>query len=1218
MITYFKYTTGESFTLNGKDYTGFFNVVENSAYTGKVRTDTSETLVPKNTMLVNCYLGKKEFDRTTTPVDISNVVNKPEISPRNVIDQTFLNKNLGILNNNNLNLYALNLIPDINLTKFKTAHADSNSYFLGVSAGETDLKNNDTKLAKNNERPLQIVPFSHTDKLGTGINNLDDTVDSSLIVNGDQSFKYITTTSTGAQTLCGTFAANGSLKVIKEDEFPANSTLQYDQNTKTLYNIRREPVLLEEEDLTPAQAAIRAELHNKQKQLEIRTLLGTAVGSISSRNRTPDEASRIASLIGCQGFHAHTEVWDKTQGNFFWPDDREEVTYYMPCESMESYQRLINPSIIALENGQIAADLEELYTGIGQYIIYAYDASSYITTGSLQLKDQITITDAIIDSTIKIGTDLKGYIKGGAELNKIILTEKWSKKASGIIGPTNPKKEKIISFDIRDTDDSVLVITSETDNNREYNLYHIDTENKNIISLNPSNTAFKGTITRYGTSTTNDPVARIKFSSRDSNIYVLSEGGFVASGFISNPDQPASAGLQSGLLYPTENKWGEYNETVDLSQLKWNTNKLASNYFTNLQYHHSEFESEIYTLLHNIGRIYLSSSKDILYNNFIPLDLVNNYKAITGAESSLGLSVNSELQEIIKDALNIFYNISTVSVPKEVEGIPLLAGYTSPKEININFRDLEFHENEEVNYNTVWRVFSKIYEFQKSIIQKVIQPPTDELTAVNSMLVNYTDSNGDLVQVEHADNGRARVRRRVRRSPRAQTAAAETGAYVAAEDCCPGTVKYNNWLAGKGQPLAGKNAKGKWVAVQKVGDWYWDGAGAIGSKQRARSRDNIFESNLLKIRNEAGVVDKDKTYWPKLINAVVKGPDGKCYVLDLPKPGDTNPTAATWKSNWWSGTVDAGKGKLLTIPPGDKRVTSDDTKRRLWRKCKCCDKPSESEKETVPTPVGKKPPETPPVQGKIPADAAENEKKTEPSPVSQIPGKVETSPKDECCTPVVSFWACLFPDGTRVNVLNSWLAAAAVSIQSGKNKGFQKKFEANNLERADLNRAIADTKWDGVVVRVWEAMKQRQAGGRYIVTSKCYKIKEGMGNQIFDPTQPVGQQYPRNQFAQHPHYLTKEFLDRVNGNTADAVWEECTCCPEPTLAPYNPLREKKGKITTFGLAKAFNQPILTKKRDNNGKLFFYPCPELSPKDMTQSNLDNIEKDHPGVVLTPLR
>ena len=242
MISYFKYTAGESFTLNGDDYSGFFTVVNGSAYTGKSITPDSRLLVSKDTLLANCYLAKKEFDRTAAPVRGSNVIALPEISPRNVIDQNFLNKNLGILNDNNLNLYSLNLNSDINLINFEDSFTDGTSYFLGVSSGSSDLQNTDTSLSKDNAQALQIVPFSHTDRLGRGIDDLDNTVDSVLLVNGDKSYKYITTTTTGSQTLCGTFATNGSLKQIMEGEFPADSALTYNDNTQVLYNIAKELV----------------------------------------------------------------------------------------------------------------------------------------------------------------------------------------------------------------------------------------------------------------------------------------------------------------------------------------------------------------------------------------------------------------------------------------------------------------------------------------------------------------------------------------------------------------------------------------------------------------------------------------------------------------------------------------------------------------------------------------------------------------------------------------------------------------------------------------------------------------------------------------------------------------------------------------------------------------------------------------------------------------
>ena len=57
---------------------------------------------------------------------------------------------------------------------------------------------------------------------------------------------------------------------------------------------------------------------------------------------------------------------------------------------------------------------------------------------------------------------------------------------------------------------------------------------------------------------------------------------------------------------------------------------------------------------------------------------------------------------------------------KLVEGVPVLAGYVSTRGVNVNFRDFEFHENEEVNYNTVSRVFNKLYTLQKAVLDSIL------------------------------------------------------------------------------------------------------------------------------------------------------------------------------------------------------------------------------------------------------------------------------------------------------------------------------------------------------------------------------------------------------------------------------------------------------------------------------------------------------------------
>ena len=107
MIDYFKYTEGNAFTLSGSDFIGLFNVIDGVAWTGKSFSSTSARLSSKDTFLSNCFLAEMEFDRTASRVNESLILSNPEISPRNVIDQGFIDTNLGILNKNSLSFFII-------------------------------------------------------------------------------------------------------------------------------------------------------------------------------------------------------------------------------------------------------------------------------------------------------------------------------------------------------------------------------------------------------------------------------------------------------------------------------------------------------------------------------------------------------------------------------------------------------------------------------------------------------------------------------------------------------------------------------------------------------------------------------------------------------------------------------------------------------------------------------------------------------------------------------------------------------------------------------------------------------------------------------------------------------------------------------------------------------------------------------------------------------
>ena len=74
MIEYFKYATSGAFTLSSVPYSGFVNVKDGVAYTGKTFTESSRVLESTDTFFANSMLSKLEFDRTTTDIIETNIL----------------------------------------------------------------------------------------------------------------------------------------------------------------------------------------------------------------------------------------------------------------------------------------------------------------------------------------------------------------------------------------------------------------------------------------------------------------------------------------------------------------------------------------------------------------------------------------------------------------------------------------------------------------------------------------------------------------------------------------------------------------------------------------------------------------------------------------------------------------------------------------------------------------------------------------------------------------------------------------------------------------------------------------------------------------------------------------------------------------------------------------------------------------------------------------
>tara|TARA_R100000657_G_scaffold17627_1_gene15988 strand:+ start:2320 stop:4290 length:1971 start_codon:yes stop_codon:yes gene_type:complete len=616
MIEYFKYAAAGSFTLSSAPYTGFVNVRDGVAYTGKTFTTASQVLQSTDTFFANSILHKLEFDRTTTPIAESNILIRPTISPRSVIDQSFIDTNLGILNQNNLNLYALNITSRNDLLNFKNSAKNGNAYFLGLSSGKNDIRNDDTKLAKDNQFPIQIDPFSFIDKV-QGVNVLDDTIDSTLFVYNDETYFYFTTTPTTSHTFSGSFVKNSNLVPI-----------------------------------------------------------------------TPDEDTGETLFKG---------------GTRFTYDNSADILYSLSAGSVEVELNL-------------------------------YDNSFINPCGKLKLVDKITLREDVIDKTVKIGNNLLGYRyreineEEGIDTIAISVRNKYSNKLIATI--IAEEDEDIVSFDIRDTDDSILVLTepgqvspeiSEKDTSGEgvFYLYQLDAEKITNLSssLNPKY-VFRHRPTYEFTAVEEDDI-EIFFSQNDSNVFIINDRGFITTRFISNPEEVSGFADPENLQYLPDMYFNSTGERFNLIEKKFNSNILRSNYFNYINYIVTKNETDLFFLLHNIGRIYLFKESNLLYQNFVPLDLKNLYEKITSCESSLGSTLNSEIQNIIKDTVNIFLSLSLIPAATVASGIPILRDYITYKGLDINFRDIEFHENEAVDYNVVSRVINQLFELQQQVLNSI-------------------------------------------------------------------------------------------------------------------------------------------------------------------------------------------------------------------------------------------------------------------------------------------------------------------------------------------------------------------------------------------------------------------------------------------------------------------------------------------------------------------
>lgn len=361
--------------------------------------------------------------------------------------------------------------------------------------------------------------------------------------------------------------------------------------------------------------------------------------------------------------------------------------------------------------------------------IEIYDSSNYSTCNNLILIDRIpliptTTTEYIWNTTnitwdtlsatyntkfstvnsnnpefIKFGNNVRTGVVG----DTLNLINKYSNEIYNQIDLSQFDIGEIIDLDVRNIDDNIIILNS---NDGELYVLYIDVNdiensvNTKLLSINLTANNHK-----------------IKFSEFDSNVFYFYNELEYQSRFISSPTYPSGRLETCELNYFKDYIWNTTDELWNYIPIKWDSNGSKSNYYYNITEASYQNNNKMYSILHNIGRIYaFNQPMEQRFFNAIPLNLEQNFNEATCTETSFGLYLNITLSSILKDTLNILnkadnsFSIEERTViSKQIEDFVLKT------------ENLYINGNETINITSFQRIIQLITDIQKKILPVSIE-----------------------------------------------------------------------------------------------------------------------------------------------------------------------------------------------------------------------------------------------------------------------------------------------------------------------------------------------------------------------------------------------------------------------------------------------------------------------------------------------------------------
>ena len=713
MISYYKFTGGAAFTLSGYDYSGYFNVEDGRAYTERTRSSTSIELSAKRNFLAYCFLNKREFDNvvghTTT-----NYISGLEYSPRNLLSNDFLRANFNILFKNNLSLYSLSQLN--NPTFFDARNNTlSTTGFFGLSSTTIDertgkptgdpSKPNDVVMIKDTEIPYQIDPFLGADKNAfPDIFELDNANQSFVETYGD-GFIYTISTDTRSIAFSANFGSTSGNGRSKVGNLKALTLLDFNDR-----NVFRNIV----EDKT-AGVSYSLDIQHAVPFVDIIDAnIYRSCQTIKLVDRIKISENRVVNNNIGYGNKFKAVLVSNESGDLF-----IEISLKQESEVLRTIaiSRLGNPEYvkIALRSvDDLLVIITKPVSNIREFKLYQIDLEDYFLTGKINNPKTITRINYNNQFAYDMPRDTSSSLAVlGTNNNELgyyyplFLDESKAKEMSKGSQASKLNFPEYPGVDFYFSPDYVFL---GRDRPAGYQIYRGKTK---ILRLD------------------------ISFAQYDSNLIILNDNENISERFLTNPTNAVSVLPRVNLMFPPNLLFDDTNYKFDSvhieqpggcgnfnNQWKFNTNLLESNRASLKSVHVDTFEDDMVLYYQNIGRLYYNRrkvngktlslvSKDL--RCFFTEDLFDDI-----CSTGIGININTLIQDILRDTINI--NNSYTQIPKggEFFNHEILNDFKIPPAINVNVRDYYFHSNESVNYLSVNRVFSKLFELQKAIYDSIL------------------------------------------------------------------------------------------------------------------------------------------------------------------------------------------------------------------------------------------------------------------------------------------------------------------------------------------------------------------------------------------------------------------------------------------------------------------------------------------------------------------